>query len=104
MYVGSCHSFFSYCIKFTLLQGKVLPPHAQDAIDEEFNKFMNECKTRVNSSNENELNSILKSLIVEHKIQSKYPLLIWLIYNNSVKKLKSLTNGRYQDQSSRAGS
>lgn len=26
------------------------------------------------------------------------------IYNNSVKKLKSLTNGRYQDQSTRAGS
>ncbi len=26
------------------------------------------------------------------------------IYNNSVKKLKSLTNGRYQDQSARAGS
>ncbi len=27
-----------------------------------------------------------------------------LIYNNSVKKLKSLTNGRYQDESPRAGS
>ena len=50
-----------------------------DVYDDEFNKFMNECRTRVNSSNENELNSMLKSLIFEHKIQSKYPLLIWLI-------------------------
>ena len=35
---------------------------------------------------------------------SKNNIEVQTIYNNSVKKLKSLTNGRYQDQSARTGS
>ena len=52
-----------------------------DVNDDEFNKFMNECKERVKKSNENEneLIEILNELLFKHKIHTNYPLLIWLI-------------------------
>ena len=52
-----------------------------------FNKFMNECKERVKKSNENEneLIEILNELLLKHKIDTNYPLLIWLIKNNPLK-------------------